>query len=321
MYYRYPDEHLGNAIDRACLGSFLPLLAKQSLDRLLSENGLVQEVSSPCDIQISTETDGSKQLRIGDVVAPILGEDESSAMRVPSTLFYENRQHALVMREMLKDLQLGEHLLLVGNQGVGKNKIVDRLLELLNTPRYYIQLHRDTTVQTLTQQPSVEDGRIVYHPSPLVRAVQEGSILVVDEADKAPTHGARYPDLLCARITHRFTGCLSVTCVLKSLVEAGDMTLSDGRRIVPHDFTGPNTSNVIRTHQNFRMIVLANRPGFPFLGNDFYGSIGDVFGTHAVNNPSLASELEMLTQYATSSFHRASRVVAAQFLFQVRPIH
>ena len=29
--------------------------------------------------------------------------------------------------------------------------------------------------------------------------------------------------------------------------------------------------------QDFRMIVLANRPGFPFLGNDFYREIGDVF--------------------------------------------
>ena len=32
-------------------------------------------------------------------------------------------------------------------QGVGKNKLVDRLLNLLNRPREYIQLHRDTTVQ------------------------------------------------------------------------------------------------------------------------------------------------------------------------------
>lgn len=27
-------------------------------------------------------------------------------------------------------------------------------------------------------------------------------------------------------------------------------------------------------HPDFRMIVLANRPGFPFLGNDFYSSLG-----------------------------------------------
>ena len=39
-----------------------------------------------------------------------------------------------------------------------------------------------------------------------------GHVLVVDEADKAPTH---------------------VTCILKTLVESGEMHLADGRRIVP----------------------------------------------------------------------------------------
>ncbi len=59
------------------------------------------------------------------------------------------------------------------------------------------------------------------------------------------------------------------------------------------------------------MIVLANRPGFPFLGNDFFASLGklvilriaynarsqifmmvagDIFSCHAVNNPDLQSE-------------------------------
>jgi len=46
------------------------------------------------------------------------------------------------MEDMLKDFILGEHLLLVGNQGVGKNKIVDRFLYLLNRSREYLQLHR-----------------------------------------------------------------------------------------------------------------------------------------------------------------------------------
>jgi len=42
----------------------------------------------------------------------------------------------------MQDFALGEHLLLVGNQGVGKNKLADRLLYLLNRPREYVQLHR-----------------------------------------------------------------------------------------------------------------------------------------------------------------------------------
>lgn len=50
------------------------------------------------------------------------------------------------MEDMLKDFMLGEHLLLVGNQGVGKNKIVDRFLHLLNRPREYLQLHRSVVM-------------------------------------------------------------------------------------------------------------------------------------------------------------------------------
>ena len=47
-------------------------------------------------------------------------------------------------------------------------------------------------------------------------------------------------------------------------------------------------------HPGFRMFVLANRPGFPFLGNDFFGTLGDLFACHVVDNPSMESELSML---------------------------
>jgi MoxR-like ATPase len=46
------------------------------------------------------------------------------------------------MADMARDFELGSHLLLIGNQGVGKNKITDRLIQLLNRPRKYMQLHR-----------------------------------------------------------------------------------------------------------------------------------------------------------------------------------
>lgn len=42
--------------------------------------------------------------------------------------------------------------------------------------------------------------------------MKHGLVLLVDEADKAPTH---------------------VTCVLKNLIKWGEMSLSDGRKIVP----------------------------------------------------------------------------------------
>ncbi len=78
----------------------------------------------------------------------------------------------------MRDFALGEHLLLVGNQGVGKNKIVDRLLQLMHCPREYIQLHRDTTVQTLTLQPQVESAKKLIKP-------QKGKGLQMKETGRA----------------------------------------------------------------------------------------------------------------------------------------
>ena len=44
-----------------------------------------------------------------------------------------------------------------------------------------------------------------------VRALERGMVLLVDEADKAPTH---------------------VTCILKNIIEQSEITLADGRRII-----------------------------------------------------------------------------------------
>ena len=84
-------------------------------------------------------------VRLGGVVRPARPE------LVPEPLFYDSPQHLSVMRSLLQDWQLGHHLLLIGNQGVGKNKLTDRLLQLMRREREYMQLHRDTTVSALTQ--------------------------------------------------------------------------------------------------------------------------------------------------------------------------
>uniref|UniRef100_H2MDU3 von Willebrand factor A domain-containing protein 8 n=1 Tax=Oryzias latipes TaxID=8090 RepID=H2MDU3_ORYLA len=247
----------------------------KSLASSFSTRQLIAKGRSPyCILCISLGAVKNGVLTIGKVSSPIYSSVQN--LKVPDVLFYDNPQHIMVMEDMLKDFLLGEHLLLVGNQGVGKNKVVDRFLHLLNRPREYIQLHRDTTVQTLTLQPSVRDGVIMYEDSPLVKAVKLGHVLVIDEADKAPTN---------------------VTCILKTLVESGEMILADGRRILSDPYEAKGKPNAIIMHPDFRMVVLANRPGFPFLGNDFYGSLGDIFSCHAVDNPKPQAELEMLKQY------------------------
>uniref|UniRef100_A0A915HU87 ATPase dynein-related AAA domain-containing protein n=1 Tax=Romanomermis culicivorax TaxID=13658 RepID=A0A915HU87_ROMCU len=202
----YPDDCLYSAIHKACLSRFLPSLMRRNLENALEECSIY-----PSEEKRSMSSDG---------------------------------YHLQVIENMLRDFMLGEHLLLVGNQGV------------------------------------VRDGVIVYEDSPLVKAVKHGQILVIDEGDKAPTH---------------------VTVVLKSLLESGYMHLADGRSIVPQKSMGFThetlNESCIPLHKNFRVIVLANRPGFPFLGNDFYNSLGDLFACHVVDNPSLQSELTMLKKY------------------------
>lgn len=272
------NDHIAyDTVQRTFLAKFLPALPRAALDNA------IQNVDIPATNyrkQPNTKIEvNDNSLTIGTTSAKMYETTELS--KVPDILFYDVPQHVELLERLLQDFLLGNHLLLVGNQGVGKNKIADRLLQLMNRPRIYIQLHRDTTVQALTIQPTVNDGIVSYEDSPLVKAVRDGHVLVVDEADKAPTH---------------------VTCILKTFVENGEMVLSDGRKIMPRpndpsSISDDRSQQIIYTHPDFRMIVLANRPGFPFLGNDFFAALGDLFSCHSVDNPSIESEIFLLKQY------------------------
>lgn len=257
---KYPTDSAYETVQRTFLAKFLPNLARRALDGVSKKLNI--EPPSRVGIFGRNTSEGTVKCTIQDGVLTIGNTSTNvyktdALTKVPDILFYDVPQHMRLLEWLLQDFLLGNHLLLVGNQGVGKNKIADRLLQLLNRPREYIQLHRDTTVQSLTVQPTVKDGVVVYEDSPLVKAVKNGHVLVVDEADKAPTH---------------------VTCILKTLVENGEMILSDGRRIVPKNMlerSGGEVESFIPVHDDFRMIVLANRPGFPFLGNNFFAALGE----------------------------------------------
>ncbi|XP_049873594.1 von Willebrand factor A domain-containing protein 8 [Pectinophora gossypiella] len=296
---KYPTDSAYETIQRTFLAKFLPNLARRALDGASQKLGIEPPTKVGLFGRNAESTEGKVKisvengvLTIGNTTTEIF--KTNALTKVPDILFYDVPQHVKLLEWLLQDFLLGNHLLLVGNQGVGKNKIADRLLQLLNRPREYIQLHRDTTVQSLTVQPTVKDGVVIYEDSPLVKAVKYGHVLVVDEADKAPTH---------------------VTCILKTLVENGEMILSDGRRIVPKDMlesSGGDKESFIPVHDDFRMIVLANRPGFPFLGNDFFASLGDLFSCHAVDNPSIESETELLRSYGPDvSQHVLRKLVQA----------
>jgi von Willebrand factor A domain-containing protein 8 len=58
------------------------------------------------------------------------------------------------------------------------------------------------------------------------------------------------------------------------------MRLIDPKKVAVEEWQ--NEENIIKLHPDFSMWVLANRPGFPFLGNNFFREIGDVFASQYV---------------------------------------
>lgn len=64
-------------------------------------------------------------LTIGDVSAPI--REAGQPELVPNPAFVPISAHVALLRELLIDWTLGQHLLLLGEQGVGKNKLADKL--------------------------------------------------------------------------------------------------------------------------------------------------------------------------------------------------
>ena len=281
-------QDAGHQISRAILLKFVPRTIAQDVETLMTQ----------CDVPLPPATAAFFDMETPEIVSTPttlqIGDTEIALAEpafpelIPKTLFYENALHCHILREMLRDMEVFDEraILLMGNQGVGKNKLADKLLMLMRREREYLQLHRDTTVQSLTTSPSLEGGVVQWNDSPLVRAVRNGYVLVVDEADKAP---------------------VEVVTILKSLIEDAEMVLSDGKKIVPPGSpevalaatTHPLVANpdVIEMHPRFRMIVLANRPGYPFLGNDFFREIGDVLSCHIIDNPDKESELQLLRSY------------------------
>jgi von Willebrand factor A domain-containing protein 8 len=205
----------GSLYEQVCTSLLTELLQptkRAALESLLRSCKIIPNKSQPSKkkkIRVEFDDDNC-QVRIGAVaVTPLTAKN---LQLVPSPVFWDIPSHLRIIQTLLSEWTVGERaFLLLGNQGTGKNKICDRLCELLNHEREYIQLHRDTTIGQLTISPSLENGQIVWNDSPLVRAVIYGRALVIDEADKAP---------------------LEVVAVLKSLVEDGELLLADGRRIL-----------------------------------------------------------------------------------------
>eukprot|EP01060_Flectonema_neradi_P011084 TRINITY_DN1814_c0_g1_i5.p1 TRINITY_DN1814_c0_g1~~TRINITY_DN1814_c0_g1_i5.p1 ORF type:complete len:1845 (+),score=374.06 TRINITY_DN1814_c0_g1_i5:658-6192(+) len=276
-------QRAAEAIGRQLLLDSLPTMHKKQLAKRLAvafgtrdQSVAAVGPSKVSSIQFIQEEDSSTMI-INGLECPVTIPQNPE--RVPHVKFVPIAKHLDIMESLCREFFINKEqfIMLLGPQGVGKNRITDYLLQSLGWERMYMQLHSDTTVQQLTATPMLENGILTWKDSPLVTAVREGLCLVLDEADKAP---------------------LEVIILLKSLVEDKYLSLADGRKVV--QTSQPESQNVIPIHPNFRLIVLANKPGFPFLGNDLFRECGDVFSVFCLGNPDPESEYQLISAEAPS---------------------
>lgn len=176
---KYPaDTDLRSLLERTLLVDFLPRSNRDLVRNCLGECGIYARGSegafqyvAPSFLadprveagQLRFEDLNNEDTKSRFVDLPVFnaaqeGDAEGAESLIPSSgNFFDNPNQSLLLRDLGMDLQT-EHILLLGNQGVGKNKIIDRLCELLRRPREYIQLSRDSTVNSILQIVQLEQG-------------------------------------------------------------------------------------------------------------------------------------------------------------------
>lgn len=105
----FDDENLYKTIHKAALSRFMPTAAKTVLHEVMVANGIYppkEEIDlEQLQIEVLPSRDNPQQIRIGNVIEPVFKNGDP--MLIPNVVFHENPAHTEILREMLKDYQLG----------------------------------------------------------------------------------------------------------------------------------------------------------------------------------------------------------------------
>jgi len=124
----------------------------------------------------------------------------------------------------------GDRILIVGPPGTGKTKMPTQLCHHLAWPMLRFNGSRDATVQDLVGTWTAKNGETIFVHGVLPIAMTIGAVLLVDEVDHTPAE---------------------INSVLHSVMEPG------GNLVITS-----NGGEVIKPHENFRMIFTANTSGY-----------------------------------------------------------
>lgn len=138
-----------------------------------------------------------------------------------------------VLRDMTIDHAVGRDLCLWGVQGGGKSTLVDVWAAELGYVVRQFSLYADMTARDLLQRRVTDaHGNTVWHDSPLVTAMQNGDLLVLDGIQRLST---------------------GVLGTLQRLVQDRELELPDGRFFARADAVYP--ADVEAIHPSFRVVA------------------------------------------------------------------
>ena len=182
-----------------------PPVAKRLVENLLDLHDITdrERPSRERSRVVEEGGDGVPELRIGDAVHPL----GPGGPYVPDTEIEEVAQNLADLEWILKDMVLAENILLIGEAGVGKNKLESYLAHLLNTNLLVVGMSGETRVSDLLTYRSFgeeEEGRTGDTATLGLRALTDPDhrwIIVLDEANKAqPGVLVSFNDLLQDRM-------------------------------------------------------------------------------------------------------------------------
>lgn len=187
------------------------------------------------------EVDGQKAVKLDGSLFPVFDRVEESAYFIPAEdpdfrFDYWNAQTqagALKFKQSASDLMNliidDWRCLLVGPPSVGKTALPTQFAAKTNWPLTRFNGNRDVTMDDFVGTFVAKGGETHWVDGPLARAMRHGHIFVIDEVDHMPAE--------CSSTLH-------------SVLEPGGHLLIS------------RTGEVIKPHENFRLIATANTAGF-----------------------------------------------------------
>jgi AAA domain (dynein-related subfamily) len=159
-------------------------------------------------------------------------------------------------------------VMVVGHHGSGKSKMIEQVCAKLKRKFIRFNVHKETDEVSLLGGPTLINGNIVYKEGPVITAMRNGYVLLIDEVDRANAES-----LLC----------------LQSIMEGSS-------------FYNKHTGEIIKPKSGFNIIATANTKGFGATGKYLSQILDEAFLerfniTIEQEYPTLKVEKEILSKH------------------------